>query len=963
MMGFALWTTLLVSSLAAAQVFDLSELQWTLKNQNGSIVVPGSLPSQAHLDLFKAGIINDPLLGINEFTERWVINDNWTYTADLTPFTKNYQSDASKRTIIVFYGIDTIGNITFAGHPVFWVNNQFRRYTFDVSNYLNSSIGGDHNLTIALESAWHYGLNMTMLPDAEYFPNTPTVTTSDNFEYPDVRTWIRKIDSDFGWDWGPAFVPSGIFKPAYLVTISESESQDPDAHTTSSPVSGSSIVLDETCVDIYKRGQNPSVAPDESADWIVNVTFSIRSIKAYEHPTVTLSIPELELTWEPLTISAIPATVTLDIYTSVNWSIPDHIPERWYPIDLGNPKLYNLTVTLDPSPGSDGPSVQSITQTITTGFRTIQLLQTPYSEEEITSRGITPGDQWHFVINGKAFYSKGANVIPFDPFYSRIKPEAVRWVLESAVKSGQNMLRVWGGGIYQPSDAKVDGGLYSFYSLCDELGILVWSELIFSDSLYPINDYLLASIAHEVGQNIRRINRHPSNVQWAGGNEIEGIAMAANASLANGTHYLDEFVYLFQDYLHNAVISETHSVPYTDCSTTRGVLSLDPYILRLANGTPGHIYGNTERYNYNASEAFDLTTYPVGRFVNEFGFHSMPSVYSWKDVLENPEDYAFNSSVVMSRNHHPPAGNLSWPNPNAPQGQYQMSSAVELWLPTPGTSDSNQTFAQWCWSTQLFQSMNMVAEIAWYRRGAGFGENNLGSLVWQLNDIWQGISWSAIEYSGRWKVLQYGLATAYSPVIINPFWFPGNESLTILATSDRWYTVNGTAQLTWYDWCGNSISSTTTPFSIPTLNNSLIYEGTGLDTILPIGHDAKDVWLLMNVTATVDNKLVTSESYFTPVSLAYSNLVDPQIAVVAGDNYTFTLSAKGGVGVWTWLDHPSGTIGYFLDPTTGPPSNGYYLIPGIDRTVQFISNMDLATIQSPDPADFVVRSLWNNTHI
>jgi beta-mannosidase len=82
--------------------------------------------------------------------------------------------------------------------------------------------------------------------------------------------------------------------------------------------------------------------------------------------------------------------------------------------------------------------------------------------------------------------------------------------------------------------------LYSFYGLCDELGILVWSELIFSDSLYPINGYLLDDIAHEVGQNVRRVNKHPSNAQWAGGNEIEGIAMAANASLANGTHYLDE---------------------------------------------------------------------------------------------------------------------------------------------------------------------------------------------------------------------------------------------------------------------------------------------------------------------------------------------------------------------------------------------------------------------------------------
>lgn len=113
-------------SLSTAHVFNLSNLQWTLKNQNGSIVVPGSLPSQAHLDLFRAGVINDPLLGINgtlricksfthslvaEFTERWIVNDNWTYTADLTPFTQNYKEDAFRKTFLIFYGIDTIANI------------------------------------------------------------------------------------------------------------------------------------------------------------------------------------------------------------------------------------------------------------------------------------------------------------------------------------------------------------------------------------------------------------------------------------------------------------------------------------------------------------------------------------------------------------------------------------------------------------------------------------------------------------------------------------------------------------------------------------------------------------------------------------------------------------------------------------------------------------------------------------
>ena len=239
----------------------------------------------------------------------------------------------------------------------------------------------------------------------------------------------------------------------------------------------------------------------------------------------------------------------------------------------------------------------------------------------------------------------------------------------------------------------------------------------------------------------------------------------------------------------------------------------------------------------------------------------MPSFYSWEEVLLSPEDFSFNSTVVASRDHHPPAGSLAFPNPNAPQGQAQMTQGVELYLPTPNTTNANQTFAQWCWSTQIFQSMNMLSEIAWYRRGAGLGENNLGALVWQLNDIWQGVSWSSIEYSGRWKVLQYGLTSIFSPVTIYPFWYANNQTLEALVTSDRWEVVRGTAQLTWYDWSGKTLTSAKVPFEVPSLNNSVVYRASGFGEVLPTGAAAEDVFMLLNITAEVDRKTVTQESY------------------------------------------------------------------------------------------------------
>ncbi|GJE92630.1 glycoside hydrolase family 2 protein [Phanerochaete sordida] len=937
--------------VAHAGVLSLSSLEWTLKNQNGSIAIPAQVPSQAHLDLLRAGIITEPLLGINEFTQRWIVDDNWTYTADLSSILK--KESKSEKTLLVFYGLDTIANITVAGHPVAWVNNQFRQYVYDVSDLLAAPSSHDTNLTVTFESAWLYGLNVTSRPDAEWAPGI-------DFEYPTVRQWTRKVQSDYGWDWGPAFVPTGIYKPGYLVTLPTSTSDLTTFTAASHPLlvsSASPVFIEESSLEISKVGQTPIALPNESAPWLLNVTLFVRSAMDIRSPSIVISIPELNITSSPLPVPSVPADTSAPTRLQATFTIPEGVPQRWFPANLGTPKLYNITTSLHFSSG-DAPRVAFTTQT---GFRTITLVQAPYSEADVRERGITPGDQWHFNVNGRAFFSAGTNVVPYDPFYARTTSAQVRWVLESAVLSGQNMLRVWGGGTYQPSD-ELTGG-YDFYSACDELGIFAWSELIFSDALYPVNGFLLESIEPEIRQNVRRINKHPSNVQWAGGNEIEGGVIGINQTLANGTHYLDEFQFLFGEFLHDIVSEETSSVAYTDCSTTNGVLSLDPYVIRYNNKTSGFIYGNSERYNYDASQAFNYSTYPVSRFVNEFGFHSQPSFFSWQEVLESPEDFSFNSTVVASRDHHPPAGGLAFPNPNSNQGQAQMTAAVQAWLPTPGTSDSNQTFAQWCWSTQVFQALNMASEIAWYRRGAGRGEHTLGSLVWQLNDVWQGTSWSSVEHSGRWKALHYALARAYSPVVIYPFWTPENATLEVLVTSDRWESVKGEAQLTWYDWEGHELQTSKKSFTVPTLNNSVVFSQSGLDNILPEGTKAEDVFMFINVTSEVEGKTVTSESVFTPISLADATLVDPKIHVTRGTDLTFTLSARGGVGAWTWLDHPAGTVGYFLDTATNIPSNGFYLIPGSDRTVRFILNAALPRVLSPSPDDFVVRSLWNNTHL
>ena len=230
-------------------------------------------------------------------------------------------------------------------------------------------------------------------------------------------------------------MPSGIFKPAYLVALSPKKSTKATA-PASHPLLAStgSVFFEETSLGISKVGQTSITLADQSADWVVNITLVVRSVVSATSPTITVTIPEPKVASGPLNVDAIPAATNASTVLRASFTVPDDVPQRWFPHNLGKPQLYDFVITLSLDNGEEASFMTR------SGFRTIELVQTPYSQEEIDARGITPGDQWHFEVNGKAFYTLGTNIIPFDPFYARMTSAQVRWVLESAVRSGQNMV-------------------------------------------------------------------------------------------------------------------------------------------------------------------------------------------------------------------------------------------------------------------------------------------------------------------------------------------------------------------------------------------------------------------------------------------------------------------------------------------------------------------------------------------
>ncbi|PYH93058.1 beta-mannosidase A [Aspergillus ellipticus CBS 707.79] len=919
---------LLASTLPTAlgqHVRDLGSEKWTLSGQALNQTVPAKFPSQAHLDLLNAGVIDDPYHGLNDFNLRWIAESNWTYTSDpIEGLLANYDS-----TWLVFDGLDTFATISLCGHSIASTDNQFRQYAFDVSEVLGDC---DSNPVVSINfgSAPNIVDAIAQDPNSQKWPPGVQIT----YEYPN-RWFMRKEQSDFGWDWGPAFSPAGPWKPAYIVQLEKTED----------------IYVLNTDLDIYRRGQINYLPPDQTQPWVVNASIDFLGYLP-SNPSLSIEVTDIE-SGTVLTSRTLDNLTTSDTSITGLTVLDDLTPKLWWPRGMGNQTLYNVAITVKDT-NNKNQSVAHVTKR--TGFRTIFLNQRNITDSQ-RAQGIAPGANWHFEVNGHEFYAKGSNLIPPDCFWPRVTEERMTQLFNAVVAGNQNMLRVWSSGAYLPD---------FMYDLADEMGILLWSEFQFSDALYPSDDAFLANVAQEIVYNVRRVNHHPSLALWAGGNEIEVLMLllVQLADPADYSYYVGEYEKMYISLFLPLVYENTRSISYSPSSTTNGYLSVDlsapiPMAERYDNTTAGSYYADTDHYNYDAAVAFDYGSYPVGRFANEFGFHSMPSLQTWQQAVD-PDDLSFNSSVIMLRNHHDPAGGLMTDNyANSSIGMGEMTMAVESYYPIPSKSDPVANFSAWCHATQIFQADMYKAQIQFYRRGSGMPERQLGSLYWQLEDIWQAPSWAGIEYGGRWKVLHHVAKDIYQPVIISPFWNYTTGLLDVYVTSDLWESASGSVNLTWLDLAGNPISDnagtpTSADFAVGGLNTTKIY-GT---SVASLGFsDAENAVLLLSLQAdgkvpnSEESTVFTHENYVTVAFPKDLDIGDPGLTVEFDDEEEeFVVQATDAVALYTWLDYPDGVVGYFEE-------NAFVLAPGEEKRVGFVVQNDST---DGDWVDGVtVRSLWD----
>ncbi|WP_431930792.1 glycoside hydrolase family 2 protein [Nonomuraea jabiensis] len=507
--------------------------------------------------------------------------------------------------------------------------------------------------------------------------------------YPHPYNAIRKMACSFGWDWGPDLQTAGLWKPVRL------ERWDSARLAQVRPL----VTVDEDGTGRVEVHVRLDRARDDAYTVVARVGgHEARTTASGESAVLTVLVPQARL---------------------------------WWPAGHGDQPLYELTVTLL---DRDNPA-DEVRRRV--GFRTITVHTEP---DEV-------GTPFTFVVNGKPIFAKGANWIPDDHFLTRITRGRIAQRVDQAVGAHMNMLRVWGGGIYESDD---------FYDVCDERGILVWQDFPFACAFYAEEEPLWSEVEAEARENVARLTSHPSLALWCGNNE-------------NLVAYTDWPGW--RDSLEGRTWGQAY---YTELLP--GIVAeLDP-TRPYAPGSPfspGTLPPNDPdhgtRHEWAVWNVVDYVHYRdhIPRFCAEFGFQGPPA------------------SATVARWIHDepltPASPVFLQHQKAVNGDHNLDRGLRPHLPVPGT------FADWHWATQLNQARAVALGVEHFR---SWWPRTAGALVWQLNDCWPAISWSAVDYEGRAKPLYFALRHAFAPRLLTLQ--PRDGRWVLVAVNDHdepWRTV------------------------------------------------------------------------------------------------------------------------------------------------------------------------------
>ena len=526
------------------------------------------------------------------------------------------------------------------------------------------------------------------------------------------RVFTRKAQFQYGWDWGPKLNTMGIWKEVSLQAWDDSRIENvylrKDSYTEKEARFTAIITLtsppeESTSVQVFADGQDFS-----------------------------LQIP----TGKQTNQFEIPITIEDPIF--------------WWPHNLGIPHLYEVEVQLV----QDGIARDEVI--LNHGVRNVSLI----AEED------EHGQSFYFDVNGIPVYMKGANYIPQHSLQNRVTDAHYENLLQDVVDANMNMLRVWGGGIYE-NDV--------FYDLCDKKGILVWQDFMYACAMYPGDEAFLENAKQEAEDQLVRLRNHPSIVLWCGNNENnEGWhnwGWQDGKTQAQKDKIWEDYLKLFDSILPAEVAKHTQ-IDYWESSPKYG------------RGNPKYQFEGDAHdwWVWHDGYPFEHFEDFVPRFMSEFGFQSFPSMDAMKFINQSEEIQIDTEGMRSHQKHH--------------RGYELIDLYMERDYKVPENDED------YVYVSQLVQARGMRMGIEAHRRAKPY---NMGTLYWQLNDCWPGISWSSIDHFGNWKALHYEAKKAFENVLVS-FERKGDH-VGIYIVNDLLKNLEETLVLQLYDFKGNVLWS------------------------------------------------------------------------------------------------------------------------------------------------------------
>nr|XP_055026056.1 beta-mannosidase [Misgurnus anguillicaudatus] len=546
----------------------------------------------------------------------------------------------------------------------------------------------------------------------------------------------------------------------------------------------------------------------------------------------------------------------------------------WWPFGHGEQPLYDLKIEINVEGGETLKAHRLI------AFRTVELVQEPIPS--------SPGLSFYFRINGKPIFLKGSNWIPVHAFQDQVTTDMITILLRSVQKANMNALRVWGGGVYEQD---------VFYSLCDMYGIMIWQDFMFACALYPTEKDFIQTVRTEVTQQVRRLKSHPSVIIWSGNNENEAAIATNWFNLPFAEHplYVKDYVNLYVDNIRDIVLQEDSSRPFLVSSPTNGIQSEKEGW--VANNPYDPHYGDTHYYNYT-KDCWNWTEFPRTRFASEFGFQSWPSL-STLNKVSVPSDWDFSSDFSAHRQHHA-------------DGNEQMLNQTKLHYILPNSTDPVQRYRDTIYITQVMQAQCVKIQTEFYRRSRseiidGKG-HTMGVLYWQLNDIWQGPSWSSIEFGGKWKMLHYWAVDFYAPIL--SVGFENKGDLLIYAISDSHTSDHKVkAKVELYSWSSfDAVCSLESNWTIiKEGESSLVFQRPVSDVLTKCVNCTRQSCLVTFHLRSPEGQMISARNHmFLSSPKDAEGLQKPNITFTVKDsdieqNYAVTLHCSFPA-LYVWLD-------------------------------------------------------------